>query len=115
MLAKSLNLPAGMTPKDACFKILQSFSIRNFRIGSTRVFIKYEELDTLDKEQETLSTGPANLNQPGKPKVNNLNKNFVPVPNNNRVNEVEEPHYRGPAKNRIRKKSETEQEQTDLM
>ena len=54
------------------------------------------------------------FNQLEKGKANNMNKNFNPS-NNNRVNELEEPHYRGPSKARIRKKSENEQEQTDLM
>jgi chitin synthase len=117
LLTKSLHLPAEMNPKDACFKILQSFSIRNFRIGSTKVFIKYEELDLLDKEQENMVNSPLNANQFNqleKGKSNNMNKNFNPS-NNNRVNELEEPHYRGPSKARIRKKSENEQEQTDLI
>ena len=53
VLAKPfLNASAGVSvpKKDACFKLLQQHAIRNFRIGQTKVFLKYEDLDLLDKD-----------------------------------------------------------------
>jgi myosin heavy subunit len=58
LLAKALSLSVDVMPiKDICFKIMQSFAVRNFRLGATKVFIKYEEVDALDKEQEILLNG----------------------------------------------------------
>ena len=43
-LAKALSLSVDVMPvKDICFKIMQTFAVRNFRLGATKVFVKYEE------------------------------------------------------------------------
>jgi myosin heavy subunit len=45
LLAKALSLSVDVMPiKDICLKIMQSSAVRNFRLGATKVFIKYEEI-----------------------------------------------------------------------
>ena len=64
LLAKALSLSVDVMPaKDICFKIMQTFAVRNFRLGATKVFVKYEEVDALDKEQETLLNGQQGMSK----------------------------------------------------
>ena len=95
-LAKALSLSVDVMPvKDICFKIMQTFAVRNFRLGATKVFVKYEEVDALDKEQETLlnsqhGNGAASI----KPKLNYANQEPL------QQQQQQQPplHYRGPNK-----------------
>ena len=55
MLAKALGVVADNTnPKESCFQVLQNLGLRNFRIGASKVFMKIEEMDVLEKEQQNL-------------------------------------------------------------
>ena len=50
-LFRALNLTNFLSPKEFCYKILQSFFGSGFCLGTTKVFIKYEKVDVLDMKQ----------------------------------------------------------------
>jgi chitin synthase len=106
-LAKALNLSTDvLSPKEVCFKIMQSYAVRNFRLGATKVFIKYEELDALDKEQESLMSS----NQGGmvKPKLNAFTQQTQKLDTDQQNEQPRPLHYRGSNvnRNKVNRKSD---------
>ncbi|CAF0706559.1 unnamed protein product [Brachionus calyciflorus] len=52
--------------KEACIKLLQCVGLRNYRIGVSKVFIKNEELDVIEKDQMNIMDDINNNNNPVK-------------------------------------------------
>lgn len=55
-----------LNPKEACAKLLQLAGIRHYRIGVSKLFIKNEEIDLMEKEQMELDDDINNNNLPRK-------------------------------------------------
>ena len=55
-----------LNPKETCAKLLQLAGIRHYRIGISKLFIKNEEIDFMEKEQIELEDDINNNNLPRK-------------------------------------------------
>jgi hypothetical protein len=63
-------------PKEICHHVLQHSSLRNYRIGMSRVFIKNEDLDLLERDQKTcIIQEPGNIIGNKKNQVLNIDSN----------------------------------------
>ena len=51
-------MSSNLGARDASIKLLQSVGIRNFRIGLSKVFLKSDELDVLEREQSSCALVP---------------------------------------------------------
>ena len=80
--------------------------LRNFRLGATKVFIKYEKLDALDKEQESLtSSNPGGM---VKQKLNTFTQQTQKLDADQQSEQPRPLHYRGSNvnRNKVNRKSD---------
>ncbi len=77
-------------PKDICHHILQHSTLRNYRLGVSKVFIKNEDLDLLERDQKTcIVQEPGKIIGNKKNLVLNIDSN-----NNNAIDEATTPYNR---------------------